>query len=211
MESSPVDRQWTLSQESAVSQVGNPQASPEDNALSQAESAFSQAGNPRGFPSGQHSLPGECSFPGRQPPSFPRRVQWFPRKTALHRQRVHFPRQATPVASPVDSTLSQESAVSQVGNPQASPEDSRECIFPGRQPPGFPSGQHSLPGEHSSQRTALSQSESQVLQAGNPQVTPAVRCSARLRALHASQNSNSQAGSSQAGKPPGRQCYLSVR
>ena len=47
--------------------------------------------------------------------------------------------------------------------------------------------------------STLSQAESEVSQAGIPQATPVVRCSARLRALHASQNNNSQAGSSQAG------------
>ena len=94
-------------------------------------------------------------------------------------------RQATPAAraspqavgrqaSPVDSALSQtESMVSQAGNPPSYPADS-----------------------------ALSQAESKVSQAGNPQAAPAVRCLARLRALHASQNSNSQAGSSQAGNTP---------
>ena len=44
--------------------------------------------------------------------------------------------------------------------------------------------------------STLSQAESEVSQAGIPQATPTVRCSTRLRALHASQNNNSQAGSS---------------
>ena len=50
--------------------------------------------------------------------------------------------------------------------------------------------------------SALPQAESAVSQAGNPQAAPTVRCSARLRASHASQKSFSQAGSSQAGNTP---------
>ena len=44
--------------------------------------------------------------------------------------------------------------------------------------------------------STLSQAESEVSQAGIPQAIPTVRHSVRLRALHASQNNNSQAGSS---------------
>ena len=74
----------------------------------------------------------------------------------------------------VDSTLPQaESMVSQAGNLQASPADS-----------------------------SLSQAESEISQAGHHQATPTVRHSPRLRASHASPNSNSQAGSSQAGNTP---------
>ena len=84
------------------------------------------------------------------------------------------PRAAGRQASPADSTLSQaEGMVSQAGNPPSSMADS-----------------------------ALSQAESDVSQVGKPQAAPAVQCSARLRALHASQNSKSEAGSSQAGNTP---------
>ena len=77
-------------------------------------------------------------------------------------------------ASLADGALSQaESAVSQAGYPQASLAD-----------------------------RALSQAESKVSQAGNPHTVPVVRHSARLRVLHASQNSNSQASSSQAVNTP---------
>ena len=59
--------------------------------------------------------------------------------------------------------------------------------------------------------SALSQAEREISQAGIPLATPAVRHSARLRTLHASQSNNSQAdssgnnsqaGSSQAGNTP---------
>ena len=58
--------------------------------------------------------------------------------------------------------------------------------------------------------STLSKAENEVSQAGNPQAAPAVRCSARLRALNASQNNNSQAGSSHAGSSPW-QTALSLR
>ena len=50
--------------------------------------------------------------------------------------------------------------------------------------------------------SAVPQAEREVYQAGFPQATPVVRHSARLSALQASQNNNSQAGSSQAGNTP---------
>ena len=97
-----------------------------------------------------------------------------PRQIALSlRQRGQSPRQATPRLSQWTALSPRQSAVSQAGNPQASPVDN-----------------------------ALSQAESDVSQASNPQAAPAVRHSARLRASQASQNNNSQAGSSQAGNTP---------
>ena len=93
-------------------------------------------------------------------------------------------------ASPADSSLPQvESADSQATVRQTSLVDSP-----------LPQAGSTI-SQASQADSTLSLAESEVSQAGKPKVTPAVRHSARLRALHASQN-NSQTGNSQAGNSP---------
>ena len=110
----------------------------------------------------------ECSFPGRQPPSFPGRQRSFKGRAA------QLPRQATP-------RLPQQTALS----------PRQRAQFPRQATPKLP------------QRIALSPRQRvKSPKASNPQAAPVVRHSAGLRALHASQNNNSQAGSPQAGNTP---------
>ena len=97
--------------------------------------------------------------------------------------RAGNPQACNSQASPADSTLSQaESTVSQAFLADSS----------------LPQGESMAPR----QATPRLPQQSEISQAGNHQAAPTVRCSARLRASHASPNNNSQAVSSQAGNSP---------
>ena len=154
-------------------QVANRQATPAARAPSHA-AVSSQAGRQVTQATGASPQVALNSQAGSQ--ATPRAVGWqaFPADSTLSQAESLVSQAGNPPASPADRTLPQaESEISQAGNPLYSPADS-----------------------------TLSQAGSNVSQADNPQVAPAVQCLARLMALHASQNNNSQAGGSQAGNTP---------
>ena len=196
---------------SAISQAGNPQTLLADSTLSQAESVLSQAGT---YPASlADSTPSQAesaiSQAGSTLSSQAGSSQSPPGDSALSQAWSTISQAGSFQSSPVDGILSLAvSAISQAGSSQASLVDNTLSL-----------AQSEISKAGSSQASPVDNTlpQSEIFQTGSSQSSPshntlpqaestvlpqAVRCSARLRASQASNNSQAGNSSRQAGNSP---------